>query len=139
MVARASSLRSSVGSEAEPSPPPPYGRELPGNTSPAEKHQQMQESVVHEQGTERLRARRAAEAARSLGLDIDFGPNATEPVTPSSEVDISELEMRAKYREARRQLQQRELGQQPASSKSVAHSVRTADGGPGRRADASPP
>ncbi|KAK4687516.1 hypothetical protein P7C73_g2593, partial [Tremellales sp. Uapishka_1] len=90
----------------QPSPPPPYGQDLP---SPDAVMQQTPPRPDSEDSTEdRLRARRATDAARSMGLEVDFGLADDEGVDAGSEGELGEAEMRMKLREMRRQLKQRD-------------------------------
>ncbi|RXK37562.1 hypothetical protein M231_05187 [Tremella mesenterica] len=105
-----SSLRTSLSSDAQPSPPPPYGQDLPHDSTPRREEREGRERT---QGTpadtmeERLRMRRATDAAKALGLDMEFGFD-TEPGTPSSEIGLTEDEIKAKLSEAKRLLKRRD-------------------------------
>jgi hypothetical protein len=114
-------------SEAEPSPPPPYGTSLPSSSSatdsfaPSPLGQEPRRSAHHSpvssrepsadeyRTEERLRARRAMEAARVMGLDVDFGTSGTESRLESEE-DMSEGTLKAQLLDMKRQLRNREKG-----------------------------
>lgn len=127
-------LSSSVDpSEAEPSPPPPYGSKLP--SSPAIPDVQVaptplrqdsgssrrsvmssrESSVDKSRIEERLRARRATDAAKAMGLEVDFGTSGSEAREweASSEGDVSEHTLRMKLLEMKKQLRRRDTGMNP--------------------------
>lgn len=117
--------------KAQASPPPPYGRDLPdsgtvpssstsGESPPRppprlpRSGEDVGERAESEEGKadaeERSRIRRAADAARAIGLDLDFG------VSNSGGEDDSELEedeevLRQRLRSVRRRLRQRDKGE----------------------------
>lgn len=113
--------------QAEPSPPPPYGpsfqtldavEEMIAPTplrqdSGSSRHSSMS-SVA---GTERIREersriRRATDAARVMGLEVDFGASGSESREWSmgSEDDLSEDTLRAQFMEMKRKLRRRDNG-----------------------------
>lgn len=61
---------------------------------------------------ERLRARRATDAAKAMGLEVDFGTSGSEARerTMDSEEDLSENTMRIRLLEMKRQLRRRDTG-----------------------------
>jgi hypothetical protein len=106
--------------EAQPSPPPPYGQDLPSNPpiprqgytpprhgtdTPCRLPSARKTRVRTE---ERLRARRATDAARAIGLNVDFEESDGEQ--GGSEGDLSPGEMRAKLKDMKRHLMHRNNG-----------------------------
>jgi hypothetical protein len=61
---------------------------------------------------ERLRAKRATDAARAMGLEMDFGAGAAAEgeSTEGSEVELNAEEVRKKLREVKKRLRQRDNG-----------------------------
>jgi hypothetical protein len=61
---------------------------------------------------ERLRAKRATDAARAMGLEMDFGAGgaAEGESTEGSEVELNAEEVRKKLREVKKRLRQRDNG-----------------------------
>lgn len=57
---------------------------------------------------EQLRARRAADAAKAIGLDMDFGASGGEE---DSELEEDEEELRRRLRSVRKRLRQRDKGE----------------------------
>ncbi|ORX36026.1 hypothetical protein BD324DRAFT_651931 [Kockovaella imperatae] len=102
--------------EVQPSPPPPYGggslaigqdEDLPGGapTPP------MQDSTTQPEteDEEELRAQRAADAARVLGLNIDFDARSVSSgVSSASAESMDEATIRAKMKEMKRKMRRRE-------------------------------
>lgn len=113
---------------AQPSPPPPYGQQLPDITHPSTESREStpQLNEVPEQAEretsqdrlweqeEQLRARRATEAARAIGLDMDFGANSGGD--EDSELEEDEAELRRRLRSVRKRLRQRDKGKSPIAS-----------------------
>lgn len=127
----------SLEATAQPSPPPPYGQGLrPATPDNGEHHTPPQpDSGAHSRcgslslshfppdldidteqpamAEEKLRAQRAKEAARAIGLDFGAGRTQSEVTLSSSseEAEISDEEdMKARLRAARRELKARNNG-----------------------------
>ena len=112
--------------EVQPSPPPPYGGMAPDSIRspsiveaptppmqdsglPSQESSRVQEDM--EDVEEDLRAQRASDAARALGLNIDFEDAQLSPKSGNSSDSMSEGSMRAKMREMKRQMKRREQGE----------------------------
>ena len=116
--------------DVEPSPPPPYGPTVPstsdiGDGQPATTPLRQDSGTKSRQSSmssrassadsyrleERRRARRATDAARLMGLEVDFASSSeSRNWSPRSEEDMSEATMRARILEMRRQLKRRDTG-----------------------------
>ena len=124
------SSHQSLHGEVEPSPPPPYGlsRQLSASQSSASgaPTPPMQDSTAPSRELsqipledssdsareEKLRVQRAADAAKALGLNMDFETGSTRSVASSgSEGSLNQGSMRSKLREMKRQMRRREKGE----------------------------
>jgi hypothetical protein len=121
------SLSSMDIGETEPSPPPPYGPTLPTSSAQGEIHRaptplrQDSGSFSHHSGhssrsssgqTERSRIKRATNAAKAMGLKVDFGTSGSESQEWTTEgADSASAEsLRAQFLELKRQLKRRDSG-----------------------------
>lgn len=121
---------------AQASPPPPYGQDLPqastgtsattsidpgptqrSGTAPHQDsgHPSRRTSStpsiqsVRDHSEEGLRQRRAADAAKAMGLDIDFGSGTASASGEESE-DLTGSEVKRQLKNVRRRLRQRDNG-----------------------------
>lgn len=131
-IPTALSVPTQLEDEAVPSPPPPYGQELPAETSdtgpvvatpprtsiPSRRAATSPMMPSRSKTEERLRDRRAKDAAKSIGLDMDFG-EGTDLETDRDEnasgsgsemEDLTPKEVRRRLREMRRTIKRRENG-----------------------------
>jgi len=114
--------------QVEPSPPPPYGTTMP-SSSPHSGIQSAPTPLRQDSGTfsqqssrssrnpsnhaERSRIRRATDAARAMGLEVDYGTSGSESrgwVTEDAET-VSAEAMRIRLVEMKRQLKRRDNGE----------------------------
>jgi hypothetical protein len=110
----------------QPSPPPPYGNDSvhppqPATTPPGQ-DSEIPHHSAHSPGPsvqstkstgeveERLRVRRATDAARAMGLDMDFG-SGEDAESVGSEGSLSDGAVRHRLREVKRQLRRRDNGE----------------------------
>lgn len=121
---------------AQASPPPPYGQDLPSHsnirrsanpdrsrderggtgTPPCQDSARtsntpsLDRDPDEDHSEEALRLKRATEAAKAMGLDIDFGMSSNASASGDESDDLPGSEVKRKLRDVKHQLKQRDQG-----------------------------